>query len=148
MRLREKSPETLDEAVQFASKWLQDKKNVDKVCSPTIQPQAFQQHQAFQQYREPEAEPMEVNQLRFKPRRFENRRTQRTDRPTQAAPQRQNKPSSQGLVCFACNKPGHTGNNCFELRRCKEIMAKYRQKLEERNGKIERSFRPTSRNSK
>ena len=124
-----------------------NKKNVDSVCT-TSTPSP-----TFQQFREPEPEPMEVDQLRFKPKRFDNWRMTRTDRPTQG----QNQTSTQGLICFACNKPGHTGNNCIELRRCREIIAKYERKiegrtrrteLEERKNKIERKFRPTAREAR
>ena len=147
MRLREKTHASLDDAVKFASKWLEDKKNVDSVCtistpSPT-----------FQQFRQPEPEPMEVDQLRFKPRRFSNWRMTRTDRPTLG----QTQTSAQGPICFACNKPGHTGNECIELRKCRDIIAKYERKIEEktrrmelerRKEEIERKFRPTAQEAR
>ena len=145
MYLRSRSPKSLEEAVEFAAKWIQDKKNVENACATPIQPPAFHQ------FRGPEAEPMEVDQLRFKPRRFEtrfeNRRPQRQDRHASQAPSRLANAAAP-VVCFACNEPGHTGNSCPELRRCKDIIAKYRKKLDERNGKFERSFRPPSRDSK
>ena len=141
MNLRGRSPKSLEEAVEFAAKWIQDKKNVENVCaSPLQQP-------TFRQFREPEAEPMEVDQLRFKPRRFDTRRPQRQDRHTsQASPRSAN--ASAPVVCFACNEPGHAGNSCPELLRCKDIIAKYKKKLDKRNGNFERSFRPPSRDSK
>ena len=107
----------------------------------------------FQQFRQPEPEPMEVDQLRFKPKRFDNWRMTRTDRPTPG----QNQTSSQLIICFACNKPGHTGNDCKELRRFREIIAKYERKiegrtrrleLEERKDEIECKFRPTVREAR
>ena len=94
---------------------------------------------------------MEVDQLRFKPRRFdtrfENRRPQRQNRFASHAPARATSAASP-VVCFVCNEKGHTGNSCPELRRCKDIIAKYKQKLDEHSGKFERSFRPPSHESK
>ena len=141
MRLREQAPKNLEAAVAFATRWLQDKKNVEDVCGP------FAPQQSFRQYREPDTEPMEVDQLRFRQRRFDNKRPQRPERTPPAFSSRPSN-ATDTVVCFACNQTGHTGNNCHELRRCKEIIAKYRQKLDERNGKFVRSFRPTSRDNK
>ena len=107
----------------------------------------------FQQFRQPEPEPMEVDQLRFKPRRFSNWRTTRTDRPTLG----QTQTSAQGPICFACNKPGHTGNECIELRKCRDIIAKYERRIEEktrrmelerRKEEIERKSRPTAQEAR
>ena len=144
MYLRSRSPKSLEDAVEFAAKWVQDKKNVENACATSAQPPSFHQ------FREPEAEPMEVDQLRFKPRRFdtrfENRRPQRQNRFASHAPARAT--SASPVVCFACNEKGHTGNSCPELRRCKDIIAKYKQKLDERSGKFERSFRPPPQESK
>ena len=144
MYLRSRSPKSLEDAVEFAAKWVQDKKNVENACATSAPPPTFHQ------FREPEAEPMEVDQLRFKPRRFdtrfENRRPQRQNRFASHAPARAT--SASPVVCFACNEKGHTGNSCPELRRCKDIIAKYKQKLDERSGKFERSFRPPPQESK
>ena len=120
MVLRDKEPDTLDKAIKIASRWMSNKSNIQRVCAKPQQPQ-------FTTYREPQPfqeEPMEVDQLRFQGRRNGFRRPFQAPRGRNDSQNRGRRRSSQ-IVCHVCDKEGHTGHNCLELKRCKDMVAKY-----------------------
>ena len=120
MVLRDKEPDTLDKAIKIASRWMSNKSNTQRVCAKPQQTQ-------FTSYREPQQfqdEPMEVDQLRFQGRRNGLRRPFQAPRGRTDSLNRGRRRSSQ-IVCHICDKEGHTGHNCMELKRCKDMVAKY-----------------------
>ena len=148
MKLREGKPANLDDAVKVAAAYMTNKKNVEKVCGrPPSNP--------FNTYREPqhhEEEPMEVDQVRFQRRRNDPRRPFQQQR-SRSVSQNRNRTRSSEIVCFVCNRAGHTGHQCVELQRCKEIIAKYQRQVDDFSGKnnntrrdkTERKFRKLNR---
>ena len=69
---------------------------------------------------------MEVDQLRFQGRRNGFRRPFQAPRGRNDSQSRGRRRSSQ-IVCHVCDKEGHTGHNCLELKRCKDMVAKYEE---------------------
>ena len=134
LRLREYGPKTLDDALTFASSWDQHRRNAREACATPSTPQAFTA------YRDPlhqtDPEPMEVDQLRVNRRQF-GRRQQFNDQPRsqqqqsrQTSSRRSTSPTKR--LCFACDQPGHTGNNCEELRRSRQLIARYDRLMAEK----------------
>ena len=88
-----------------------------------------QQQPQFTTYREPQQfqdEPMEVDQLRFQGRRNSVRRPFQASRGRPESQNRGRRRTSH-IVCHICEKEGHTGHNCLELKRCKEMVTKYEE---------------------
>ena len=73
---------------------------------------------------------MEVDQLRFQGRRNGVRRPFQASRGRPDSQTRGRRRTSQ-IVCHMCEKEGHTGHNCLELKRCKEMVAKYEEYCKE-----------------
>ena len=123
MVLRDKEPDTLDKAIRIGARWLNNKSNTKRVCT-----KAQQQPQSTT-YREPQQfqdEPMEVDQLRFQGRRNSVRRPFQTSRGRPESQNRGRRRTSH-IICHICEKEGHTGHNCLELKRCKEMVTKYEE---------------------
>ena len=145
LRLREYGPKSLDDAVAFASNWDQHRKNAREACATPSMQQSFTTYRNPVQFNDPE--PMEVDQLRFN-RKPSSRRQQSNDQqrsyqqPRQSSSRRPTSPAKR--LCFACDQPGHTGNNCEELRKSRQLIAKYDKLMAENKVRFDK----TSRDSK